>query len=506
MSQVKSNRIAKNTVYMYIRMILVMLVTIYTSRVVLDKLGIIDYGIFNAVASVVAIISFLSATLNTSTSRFLAFELGHGDRETLRNTFSTALFSHLLLALFVVLLMETLGLWYLSNKFVITEGREIATNVVFHISILTTVISICSVPFSSTIIAHEKLSIYAWIGIFEAVAKLAVVYLLSIASMDKLILYSILLALIQIIVTGIFFVFCLSKFNETRMFPKYNKKIFLDMLGFTGWTSIANVSSALIIQGSTILMNLFFSPAIIATKSLASQVTNAIMQFVNNFRFALNPQIIKSYASGDIEASHRLTMQSTIITFDLLLILGLPCIMTMDAILDLWLVEVPPLAVEFTRIAIFSQILGSISSSTYIGFVSSGKLKSNALWGLFTGVMYFVLLYVIYKLGGCVLWVQYLQIIHVLVWILVLRPLCMSRELGYKTCDIFNCYWVCLKVLIMATFLSFGCALLLNNSLWQKGILFILTVLFSAASSLLFMEKNMRDILKRMVIAKFINK
>ena len=489
--------------YMYVRMIMIMVVGVYTSRVILEKLGVDDYGIYNAVASVVAMMGFLNATLSTSTSRFMTFELGRGNSIKLRQTFSTALFTHILLAFIVLLVMETLGLWYLSNKFVIPPGREWAIFCVFHISIFTTLVSICQVPYTASIIAHENMNIYALVGVFEVMAKLLIVYLLTLSPFDRLVFYALLVAAVQIIVTFFFFVYSTRRYKETRAFPKLNKKIFQSMFGFTGWTAVANLSGTMMVQGSTVLMNLFFSPAIIAAKALASQVTHAIMQFVNNFRVALNPQIIKTYAAGDIEGSKKLTLRSVIITFDLLLILGLPFIMTMDTIMELWLVEVPPYAVAFTQVAILTQIFGSITSSTYIGFLSSGRLRSNAVWGGITGIVFFVLLYSIYKFGGGVMWVQYLQLINVFVWIIILRPKCMCDELAYKRKEIFQCYWDCLKVFFVAVLGSIILSFILNgSSLWQRAILFLGSMIISAISAFLFMEKELKNVLITIIVDK----
>lgn len=497
-----AKRLAKNTLFMYARMILIMIVSIYTSRVVLDKLGIDDYGLYNAVASIVAMISFLNVTLSTSTSRYLTYDLGKGDIGKLRNTFSTSFYCHLILAGIVILIMETAGLWYMSHEFVIPEGREFATQIVYQISILTTVIAIIQVPFTAAFMAHENLDVYAYVGIFEVIAKLGVAFLLVLSPIDNLILYAILLALVQFAVTELYVFICRRKYSETQLVRHFSKETFCGMMGFTGWTAVANLSNTMIVQGATVLLNLFFAPAIIAAKALANQITNAVMQFVNNFRVALNPQIIKSYAAGEVEEFKRWSLRSTIITSDLMLILGLPCVATMKSLLNIWLVEVPPMAVEFTQLAIFSQIIMSISSSTYIPFVASGKLKLNAIWGVVTGFGYFILLFLLFKLGLGALWVQWLYILLAFLSVFVIRPWLLCKEVGFTYMEVFKCVWDCFKPIIVAGGVSYALMMLFEENLWQQVVLFVVVFLISCVVVWLFLEKAIKEYIVSIVESK----
>lgn len=500
---IDSKRITKNTLYMYARMLVVMIVAIFTSRVVLDKLGIDDYGLYNAISSVIAVVLFLNTTLSTSTSRFLTYNLGKGDANQLRTTFSTSFYTHLFLAGIVVVLMETGGLWYLNNKFVIPEGREFATQCVFQISLLTTAISIIQVPFTASIMAHEDMGVYAYIGLFEVFSKLAVVYLLSVSPIDKLIFYAALIAIIHVIIMVSYVIICKRKYSEINISERFSKNAFNDMIGFTGWTAVANLSNTLIVQGSILLLNLFFSPAIIAAKALANQVSHAIMGFITNFRVALNPQIIKSYAAEENEEFKKFTLLSTVISFDLMLILGLPCIFTMNKIFSIWLVEVPDKAVEFTQLAIFSQIINTISTSTYIPFVASGKLKRNAIWGTVMGFCYFVILYVIYKIGGGALWSEWLFLIVCCVSVLFLRPLLLHKELGFTYMEMLKYGLGCLKVLMLASIMSLSFCLLIGDSLWQQGLLFILVFSSAVFSSWIFLDRSTRNHVVTMIKSKF---
>lgn len=495
-----AKRLAKNTLFMYVRMILIMVVSIYTSRVVLDKLGVDDYGIYNSVGSIVAMISFLNATLSTSTSRYLTYDLGLRDDVRLRNTFSTSFYAHLLLAVIVALILESVGLWYMGHKFVIPVGREFAVSVVYQFSILTALIAIIQVPYTAAIIAHENMDFYAFVGIFEVVAKLLIVYLLVISPIDSLIFYALLIASTQIIVTLLYIIICWRKYPESHLVRSFNKDTFKGMIGFTGWTAVANLSNTMIVQGATVLLNLFFTSAIIASKALANQITQAVMSFVNNFRVALNPQIIKSHAAGNLEEFKQWSLRSTVITSNLMLILGLPCVATMKTILNLWLVEVPPLAVEFTRLAIVSQLVMSISSATYIPFVASGKLKSNAVWGAITGLGYFLGLYFLFKLGVGALWVQWMYLILAFGYVLILRPILLHKDIGFGYDEVYRCFWDCFRPMGIAGVITYFLMLLLGEELWQQIVLFLLVFFATCIVVWLSIEKPTRryilDLLK----------
>lgn len=497
-----AKRLAKNTLFMYIRMILVMMVSIFTSRVILDKLGVDDYGLYNAVASIVAMVTFLNATLSTSTSRFLTYDLGKGNVDKLQNTFSTSFYTHLILAGSIILILETVGLYYMGNKFVIPEGREFAVHVVFQISILTTVMAVIQVPFTASIMAHESLNVYAYLGIFDVFAKLGICYLLSLSTMDRLILYAMLVALIHLVILLIYVTICRKRYSETHLVWHFSKETFRGMMGFTGWTFVANLSNTVKVQGSTVLLNLFFAPAIIASKALANQITQAIMQFVNNFRVALNPQIIKSYAAGEIDEFKRWSLRSTIVSCNLLLILGLPCIMTMKAILNIWLVEVPPYAVQFAQLAIFTEIVESISSSTYIPFVASGKLKLNALFGILTGFGYFVILYLVFTIGCGALWVQWLYLFFSLFSVFILRPYLLHKEVGFLYLEVYKCIFDCFKPIIISGIIAFVLFNVFGEELWQQAVLFVTVLLFTCTIVWYSMEKTMRTYISHAIKSK----
>lgn len=308
-----NKKIAKNTLFLYFRMFIIMGVSLFTSRVVLDKLGVTDYSLYGVVGGVVAMLSFLNGTLTIGTSRFLTYELGRGDYQRLSDTFVTAFYVHLLLAGIILLCMETGGLWFLYHKLVIPPDRLDACFWVFQLSLLTTVISITQVPYTSLVSSHENFDIYAYISIFEAFAKLGICYMLFITSYDKLIVYAMLIAFIQMLVAMAYRIYCMKQYNEAHLTLTFNRTVFKGLIGFSGWNVMANLTEMLKLQGVVIIINMFLSPVVVAAQTIANQVSTQLMGFVNNFRTAFNPQIIKLYAAGDYDASKKLTLQTTVI-------------------------------------------------------------------------------------------------------------------------------------------------------------------------------------------------
>lgn len=319
-----NKRIAKNTIYLYFRMILTMLIALYTSRVILEKLGVDDYGIYNAVGGIVGFLSFLNSALATGSSRFLTFELGVGDEEKLKRIFSSLLTVHIILAGIVALIAETVGLWFLYHKMVIPPDRMQVAVYAFHISILTSVLTITQVPYGATIISHERMNVYAYASIFEVSAKLGICYLLGYGNVDRLILYAFLIFIVQAILIVFYRFYCRYHFSETKFSFIWDKSILKPVLSFSGWSLFADGTTALSKQGVLILLNMFFAPAVVSARAISLQVNSAANQLVNNFRTAVNPQIVKLYAVKDLEGSKKLLLFSTNVSYYLMLMISLP--------------------------------------------------------------------------------------------------------------------------------------------------------------------------------------
>lgn len=480
---------------MYVRMLVVMAVSLFTQRVVLDKLGANDYGIYAAVGGVVAMLGFLNGTLSTGTSRFLTFELGKGNIEKLKNTFSTAFYSHLILSAIVAVILLTGGIWFVEHKLIIPAERLDAAVWVLVISVFTTFVSITQVPYSSIIIAHENMSFYAYIGLFEAGARLGIVYLLMLSPWDKLLLYATLVAVVQVAVTFYCRYYCIRHYDESHLQKRFDKLIFREMITFSSWSMIANVSQVLGTQGLTIVMNMFFNPVIIAAQQIGNQINASIYQFRNSFVTAINPQIIKLYAVGEYGESRKLTLETSIYVYDLMLLLSLPVIVLMEPILNLWLVEVPEYAVIFGQWILGAHLFGTYALMLYTPMMASGRLKENSYATVFVTIFGVVGLYFILRAGGSVMWVQYLTLITTLLYSYVVKPIIVCRYIqDYKWKDLVINTWQMIKVSIVPVAIS-----ILIYNFWPVSNFWILVVQAIAimgavaVSSLYFMEKLMRQ-------------
>lgn len=489
-----SKRIAKNTIFLYFRMIILMGVTLYTSRVVLDKLGVEDYGLFNVVSGVVGMLLFINGSLSTGTSRFLAYEIGKGDNNRLRNTFTTAFYTHLLLAIIIAIVLETIGLWFVYHKLIIPESRLSAAVYSYHLSIIVMIISLTQVPYMSLIQAREKMGIYAYVSILEGVLKLVVAYLLSISEIDRLIIYSSLLLIVQILIAFIYRIYCSRLFKESRLQLAFNRNVFKSLLSFSGWNVIANFSETVKLQGYLVLINMFFLPVVASAQAIANQVAGALMQFVNNFRTAINPQIIKTYAAEDYETSKKLTIDSTILSFDLVLLIGLPIILLMEPIMKFWLVDVPPYAVVFTQLIIIQRIVGVFENCFYTSLMAAGKLKKNAFYSLLMGPGPFVVLYGLFSLGVDVMWMQYIGIITMSIFSFVIMPMLLVNEIeGYRYKDFAPCFINCAKVGLSSAGISYLMLhLLRTETVMSSIILFVLSVCVVAIMSYVYLDKSMK--------------
>lgn len=455
--------IAKNTILLYIRMIFTMFVSLFTSRVVLAKLGIEDYGIYQVVGGVVGMLSFLNGALSTGSSRFLTFALGKNDKDDLSKTFSTTLSIHIVLALLIVFLAETIGVWFFYHKLEIPDERMFAASVAYHLSILTSLISITQVPYGAVIIAHEKMDIYAYMSIVDVVLKLAVVYLLSISPWDKLIFYATLLCIIQIGIALFYRIYCIRNFEESRYKFVYDKKILKEISKFSGWSLFSNLSIALNGQGTTIITNMFFSPSVVAARAIALQVNMAATQLVNNFRTAVNPQIVKRYAAGDIMGSRELLLNSTKYSFYLMYIVAVPIILLAKPLLQIWLGQVPEYSVIFLQLVVIESLFSVFDTSLYTALYAKGQLKQNALISPLVGFIRFPIVYFLFKNGCSPVTLSWAGIISYALLGLIIKPILVHKIANYPIKDILKLFIGCGKVVLLSVPIIYVLYLLINK-------------------------------------------
>lgn len=395
-----NKRIAKNTLVLYVRMLFTMGISLFTSRVILQTLGVEDYGISSVVGGVISMFTFINAAMVSSTQRYLNFELVRDDANQLRSVFSTSLQIHALIALAIIVLSETVGLWFLNEKLVIPEARMTAAMWVYQCSILSCAVSIMSTPYNAVIVAHEKMSAFAYISILDVSLKLLVVYLLVVLPFDKLIILAILNLLVQLFIRYIYTLYCHRHFPESYFQFWFNKTLFKEMFGFAGWSFWGNLAAILYTQGLNMMLNIFFGPIVNAARGIAVQVQSAVQQFVGGFQTALNPQITKNYASNNLPQMHSLMFRSARFSFLLLFFLSLPVLMETNFILTLWLKTVPDDAVIFTQIMICISLIYTTANPCIIANQATGKVK---IYQMVVGGILLLILpisYVVLKLGA----------------------------------------------------------------------------------------------------------
>lgn len=370
-----NKRIAKNTLLLYIRMLFIMVVTLFTSRVVLSILGVEDFGIYNVVGGVVTMLGVLNGAMSVSTQRYLTFELGRDNRVRLKQVFSVCLTIFIFLSIIIVILSETIGLWFLYNKMTIPNDRMTAAIWIFQFSILSTVTSLITNPYNATIIAHERMGIYAYVGILEVALKLGVVYLLLILPTDRLISYGGLIFLSHLLITVIYIVYCLKHFPETHYSYYWDKPLFRELTSYSGWNLFGSMSGIVKGQGLNILINMFFNPSVNAARGIAYQVNNAVNQFFTNFFNAVRPQITKYYAQNEMDNLFKLVFRSSKFSFFLIYVLSLPIIIETPYIIRLWLGQLPEYVVPFTRIIVIITAIDAMANPLMTCIHATGKIK-----------------------------------------------------------------------------------------------------------------------------------
>lgn len=432
-----NSRIAKNTLLLYIRMILLMGVLLYTSRVVLDVLGFEDYGLYNVVGGVVTMFTFLSSAMGNSTQRYITYALGKGNRDELKKIFSTTCLIHWILAVIVFVLSETIGLWFLLNEMMIPTDRIVAVHVVYQLSIFSCFLSIVNIPYNALVIAHEKMGTFAFLSLFYAFAKLGIVYIIQFNYCDKLIFYAVLLFGVQLLDRLFYQMYCKKQFPESRNVNLKETTQLREIANFAGWSLLPNLATVSYSQGINILLNIFFGPTVNAARGVSVQVQGIVKNFVSNFQTAISPQIIKAYAVNDKERLHSLVFKSSKLSYYLLLCIALPILIEAEYILSLWLKDVPEHTTSFLRLILFAIILDPLANPLCVANNATGKIKYFKLWESLICVSVIPLGYVFFKIGYRPEAIFVIQIILSVI-VQFVRILLSRKELYFSYFDYFK--------------------------------------------------------------------
>lgn len=482
-SAVNNKRIAKNTLYLYLRMLFVMGISLYTVRAILDILGVVDYGIYNVVGGVVTMFAFMNKTLSTSSQRYFSVALAKDDRDDLKRVFSLNLTVFSILGVIVVVLLETIGLWFVNYKMTIPPDRMFAANVVYQVSILAMLLHIVVVPYMALVVAHEKMNIFAIIGVVEAVGKLAIVFLLTVISFDKLIIYGVLVLLLAFGNSLWYIIYCLKHYPESHFRWYWNKNEAVDLLGFSGWHFLGTFSTTGRSQGINILLNLFFNPAINAARAVAYQVYGAVHQLVTNFFTAVKPQIYKSYASGQYEEMFKLVMRSSLFSMYLISLLIFPLIASTQFVLGLWLKKIPEYTIVFVQLVLLNGLVDSVDAPLSATALATGKIRKYEIAVSSVILANIPISYVALKMGCNPEITMVISIVLSCIDVFV-RTLMLKGMMGFPM----KKYMILFaKILAVSTIMTFICRFFLFdivNNIWlflliSFGIVILQTLLYA---------------------------
>lgn len=502
-----NKRVAKNAFILYLRMFFTMGVTIYTSRVVLNALGVEDYGIHNVAGGLISMFTFVNSAMNSTCQRFLNYAMGKGDQEYVRKVFSTAIQLQVFLSLIVILLAETVGLWYLKEKMVIPYERRDAAMWVYQFSIATSLAGFIFVPYTSVIIAREKMSVFAYLSIATVILRLTIAYLVKFSPWDKLKLYSVLLFVLALSIKLVYRWYCKRHYEEARYKNEIDKKLIGEMTGFAGWSFFGLFAGVSCSQGVNLVLNLFFGPVVNAARGVANQVQLAVKEFVGSFQSAINPQITKTYANAEIDRMHGLMFRSAKFSFFLLWIITLPILLETSYLLTIWLKTVPDHAVIFTQLMLAVSLLYALSNPCLIATQATGKVKRYQLVSSMILILLLPVSYVLLKMGLPAYSVFIAQFVFEL--LTIIAQLLMLRKLVNIHLGVFLKKVVLPILSVMAISLVLP---LLVRSLMQDGFLRLLLVVLASILSvgsvvfLIGFTKDERRFVKEILVNLLVNR
>lgn len=505
-STTNNKRIAKNTVFLYARMLIMLVISLYMSRVVLKALGVDDYGIYTVVGGVVSMFTLLSGSLSAAISRYITYELGRGDVGRQKVVFSTSVNIQLILIFVLFLVFETVGVWFLNNKMVIPDGRIGAANWVLQFSVLTFAFNLLAVPYNASIISHEKMDVFAYISLFEAFSKLSVAFLILKNPFDRLVYYGLLLLIISIVIRFIYVSYCKRKFAECQYKFAIDKTLSKEMLGFAGWNFFGAGSTQLMNQGVDILSNVYFGVVVNAARGVANQVNGAVFSFVNSFTTAVNPQITKSYAAGDYAYMKNLVYKSAKYSYFLLLFFAIPLILETNEILRIWLFEIPDHSVNFVRLILCISLVYVLSNSMITAMLATGDIKKYQLIVGGLGLLVFPLAWLGFAIDlppeSSYIIMFLIYIIQTFARLFLLRNL-INISITKFTLEVFV---PTIKVSVVALLLPLLICLFFEESIYRLVLIAIVsTIMIVISVYYMGLSKTERITITDMVKRKFLN-
>ena len=496
------NRIAKNTVMLYVRMLLIMVVSLYTARVVLQVLGVEDYGVYNVVAGVVAMFGFFNSAMTMATQRFLNVEMGRNDPDGLNRTFRMAVNIHAIVALIVLVLSETIGVYLVNYVLNIPENRMAAANWVFQFAMLGACVTIMQVPYNSLIYAREKMNVYAYISIGEAVLKLLLVWFLSIISWDKLILYGLLTLAVQLLVFFLYFGYTNKKFEESKYSFVWDKGIFQKMAGFMGWNIFGQIAQVVTTQGVNMVVNVFYGVLLNAAMAVTNQVNGAITSFVNNFQTSFRPQIMKSYAANEIKEMNGLVVKSSKMSFYLLYLISIPLMFNIDFVLDVWLDVVPEYSSIFCQLLIWYTYLEALGLPLVMSIMATGRNRNYQITISVIVSLNLLLTWLFLKFGLPVETIFYVKIAVSAIGLIV-RLFYAHRQSELKISYFLNCS---IKPVFFVLLITQPCYIMLRKfynlgGVWYWALLtLILEIILAVTIYCVGMTRNERVFVKNSIL------
>lgn len=467
MAELSHKRIAKNSIMLSIRMVFTTLVGLYTSRIVLEYLGIENYGIFGVVGGIVSLMTFLNSSMAGATSRFITYAMGKEDSQGVRETFSACMLVHIVLGVVIVLAAETIGLWILNYKLNIPDGRMFAANWVFQCSVLGCFVGVTQVPYSACIIANEKMGVYAYFTIIGTVLKLLIVYLLTISPFDKLIFYSTLYLATGIIMIVINRIYCIRKFPEAHMIWRWDKKRTTPMLKFAGWDIYGNMSASICGQGRTFLINIFYGVTYNAAVGIADTINGTLWGFSGTIGTAFKPQITKQYAGGDIPTMAKLMTNSLRFTILITAIVGIPFLFETEWVLQLWLGQIPDHSSVFLKLIMVGGLVGCVVYRCNTAIHATGNIKRLSFINGSVYLLSPLFIWAAFKLGGSVYWAYYVQIVLLTVLIASVSKMIHDQIPGFPVGYMLRSITVCYLIIIMAVIPLFVIHHVMNDGFWR---------------------------------------